>query len=62
MPHNSIQEVASYIGPMCLELRKLAVSANLIVLAYVLEIASLEATKVEADTPKQKNRKTRKRT
>ena len=61
MPHNSIQEVAAYIGPMCLELRKLAASANLVVLAYVLEIASLEATKAEVETLNKKARKIRKR-
>jgi hypothetical protein len=44
---NGPKDVAAYIGPICSEMRKLALSADLTFLAYLLEMSMLEASKVE---------------
>lgn len=61
MPQSSVIEVASYIGPICLELKKLAGSANLVMLAYLLEMASLEAAIAETKNVKKQRLRRRKK-
>lgn len=43
-------KTSEYIGPVCLELRKLALSANLTMLAFLLGMAALEATQKPIET------------
>lgn len=43
MPTRS-QQTAAFIAPMCLEMRQMALKARLFELAFVLDIASLEAS------------------
>ena len=40
------KDVATCIGPVCLEFQKLALNANLPVLAYILGMAVLEANTI----------------
>ncbi|WP_152540035.1 hypothetical protein [Afipia sp. P52-10] len=47
---NGPNDVAAYIGPICAEMRKLAVNADLAFLAYLLEMSALEAAKIESQT------------
>lgn len=47
---NGPKDVAAYIGPICSEMRKLALSADLPFLAYLLEMSMLEAAKTESQT------------
>lgn len=47
-----------YIGPVCLELRKLALNANLTMLAFLLGMAAMEATQRPIETPEQATKQT----
>ncbi|MGO4715068.1 hypothetical protein [Bradyrhizobium sp. 2TAF24] len=42
---NSPFAVAAHIGPACLEMKRLAEKANLTLLAHILDMASLQASK-----------------
>jgi hypothetical protein len=53
----SISETAAYIGPKCLELRNLALEADLKLLAHLLEMASLEAVNIEVAQMKARRQK-----
>jgi hypothetical protein len=48
MPRSKAK-TASYIGPACLDLRNQALEANLPLLAHLLEMATLEALRVEVE-------------
>ena len=43
------QDVAAYIGPMCLQLCRMARAAEFPGLAYILELAALKASLREAE-------------
>lgn len=44
---NAPKDVAAYIGHICSEMRKLAISADLPFLAYLLEMSVLEAAEAQ---------------
>jgi len=47
---NSPFAVAAHIGPACLEMKRLAEKANLTLLAHLLDMASLQASKDQITT------------
>jgi hypothetical protein len=55
----SPEDVAAYIGPQCMQLRTMATDAKLETLAYLLEMASLEASRLHLDMLQTKTKQMR---